>query len=137
MSGIEVTGLVLGVLPLLVEAVKAYSKVSEGMHTFRHWSREVRSISRQLKVQNGLFRNECCLLLRLVKDEKVTDETLDDELNQHWLSEDFDNKVNPIVDPNIELCRSIVEETKNIVDDMREDMRKFDTLQEQKQKVRA
>ena len=79
MSGIEIAGLVFGVLPILVESVKAYSTVTDGLHTFRHYSREVKSVALQLKVHNGIFLNHCRLLLRLVEDEKDIELMLDDK----------------------------------------------------------
>ena len=118
--------------------MKAYSTVSHGLHTFRHWSRgsEVRSLG-QLKVHNGIFLNECRLLLRLVEDEQTADEMLEDEVNQRWLSKDLNDKFNSALEQNVDLCRSIIEETRNIVDDMEEQLKQFDTLKKQKQKVRA
>ena len=137
MSGIEVAGLVFGVLPVLVEAVKAYSTVSDGLHTFRHWSREVKSISLQLKVHNGIFLNECRLLLRLVENEKAAEDMLEDAADRRWTSKELNDKLNSVLKDNFELCRNIIEETKDIACDMREELKRFDTLEEQKHKVRV
>ena len=137
MSGVEVAGLVFGVLPILIEAIKAYGSVSDGLRTFRHWSREVKSISVQLKVQNGIFLNECRLLLRHIEDDKAADAMLDDEADQRWTSKELNDRLNTVLKNNLELCCSIIEETKEIVDEMRKEMSKFDVLQQRKQKVRA
>ncbi|KAF1851953.1 uncharacterized protein K460DRAFT_373841 [Cucurbitaria berberidis CBS 394.84] len=134
MSGLEVAGLVFGVLPILIEAVKVYSTVSDGLHTFRHWSREVKSISLQLKVHNGIFLNECRLLLRLVEDEKGAEDMLEDKADRRWTSKELNDRLNSVLSDNFELCRIIIEETKNVVCDMTEEMKKFGTLQEQKHK---
>ncbi|CAO2651031.1 Nn.00g093280.m01.CDS01 [Neocucurbitaria sp. VM-36] len=134
MSGVEVAGLVFGVLPILIEAIKAYSAVSDGLHTFRHWSREVKSISLQLKVQNGIFLNECRLLLRLAEDEKVAENMLYDATDRRWTSKELNDRLNTMLNDNFELCRSIIEETKDVTEDMKEEMKKFDALEEQKYK---
>lgn len=137
MSGLEVAGLVFGVLPILIEAVKAYSTVSDSLHTFRHWSREVKSISLQLKVQNGIFLNECRLLLRLVEDEKAAENMLEDATDRRWTSKELNDKMNIVLNDNFELCCSIIEVTKDVACDMMEEMKRFDALEEQKHKVCA
>jgi hypothetical protein len=136
MSGIEVAGLVFGVLPILFEAVRAYSAVSHGLHTFRHWSREVKSVALKLKVHNGIFLNECRLLLRLVEEEQVTEDMLEDRADWRWKSKELNEKLNAVLKDSLELCCSIIEETKDTVASMEEEMKKFNVLQEQKQKVR-
>jgi hypothetical protein len=139
MSGVEVAGLVFGVLPILFEAVRAYSTVSHGLHTFRHWSSEVKSIALRLKVQNGIFLNECRLLLRLVEDEQVMEDmlTMEEGASGRWTSKELNEKMNAALKDNVELCRSIIEEMKDTVETMEEEMKKFNVLQEHKQKVRA
>jgi hypothetical protein len=137
MSGVEVAGLVFGVLPILFEAVRAYSTVSNGLHTFRHWSKEVKSIALRLKVHNGIFLNECRLLLRLVEDEQVTEDMLEDRTDWRWTSKELNDKLKAVLKDSLELCCSIIEEIKDTVESMAEEMKKFDVLHEQKQKVCA
>lgn len=45
----EVAGTVLGVLPLIVEALKAYREACEKFKTCRHYSSEVRTVKRYLE----------------------------------------------------------------------------------------
>ncbi|KAF2865320.1 hypothetical protein BDV95DRAFT_632374 [Massariosphaeria phaeospora] len=134
MSGLEVPSLVFGVLPLVIEAVKAYSTVSASFHTFRHYSKEVKTIHRQLKVHHGIFLNECRLLLRLVEDEKGVEEMLDDTNDQRWTSKKLNDKLNGFLKESFELCLSIIEASKETVDEMDEEMSKFDVLTAQKDK---
>jgi hypothetical protein len=70
MSGVEVVGLVFGVLPILIETIKAYATVADGLHTFRHYSKETKNIALKLTVQHGIFLNHCRLLLQLVETER-------------------------------------------------------------------
>jgi hypothetical protein len=76
MSGIEVAGLAISVLPLLVELVKLYSAILRRAHTFRHYSKAIKSLSTQLDTQNGLFMNDIRLLLLFVEDEDVVESML-------------------------------------------------------------
>lgn len=137
MSGIEVAGLVFGVLPILIEAMKAYGTVSDALHTFRHYSKEVRSVSLQLKVHNGIFLNHCRLLLRLVEDEKAVESMLDDRSDLRWTSKELNDRFNGILKNNFELARSVIEGTKTVIDDLKEETNSFDVLKASKQKVCA
>jgi transposase len=137
MSGIEVAGLVFGILPILVEVVKSYSTVADGLHTFRHYSREVKSISLKVNVQNGIFLNHCRLLLRLVEDEKVVEDMLEDGSDRRWTSKELNDKLNDVLRDSFELCCSIVEETKEVIDEIDEEMTTFNELKARKKMVCA
>jgi hypothetical protein len=137
MSGVEVAGLVCGVLPIFIETLKAYSFVSRSLHTFRHYSKAVKSVRVQFYVHQGIFFNECRLLLRLVEDEQGTKDMLDDENDSRWCSKEFNDKMNSILKDNFELCKRILEATKEIADEMKEELRKFDILVERKDNVCA
>ena len=135
MSGIEIAGLAFGVLPILIEAVKAYSTISKKVHTLRHYSKEVKSISEQLKVHNGIFLNEVRLLMRSIEAEEEVESMLEDAADQRWSSEVLNNKLRTILRDSFEVCRSIIEETKETIEAMRAEMATFDILLDQKTKV--
>lgn len=137
MSGFEVVSVVFGVLPVLIEAVKAYSSVSESLHTFRHYSKEIKAIRVQFKVHHGIFLNEGRLLLRLVGDERAAKDMLDDAADTRWKSKELNDRFNTALKDNFELCRSIIEASKDIADGLIEELRKFDILVERKAQVRA
>jgi hypothetical protein len=135
MSGIEVAGLVFGVLPLLIETVKAYSTLADGLHRLRHYSKEVKSIALQLNTQHVIFLNHCRLLLRIVENERVVEEMLEDQTDQRWTSKTLNDKMNEVLRASFQLCRDIIDGTKDVVDDMREEMGGFDVLTDGKKPV--
>lgn len=135
MSGIEIAGLAFGVLPILIEVVKSYSTVADGLRTFRHYSREVKAISVQLNVQNGIFLNHCRLLLRLIEDDEAAEDMLEDRSDRRWTSKELNDKLNVVLKDSFDLCRDIVEGTKDVVDEMKVELEKFDDLRAQKRKV--
>lgn len=135
MSGIEIAGLAFGVLPILIELVKSYSTIAGGLHTFRHYSREVKSISLQLNVQNGIFLNHCRLLLRLVEDDKVAEDMLEDKSDRRWASKELNDKLNIVLQNCYDLCCDIFEGIKDVVDEMKVELEKFNDLRAQKRKV--
>jgi hypothetical protein len=137
MSGIEVAGLVFGVLPILIQAVKAYGTVADGLHTFRHYSKEVKTISRQLGVCNGIFLNHCRLLLRLVEDGKAAEDMLEDAADRRWTSKELNDKLNVVLKDSFDICHSIIEGTKDAIDEMQEEMKTFKVLKASKNMVCA
>ncbi|KAH7116725.1 hypothetical protein B0J11DRAFT_442323 [Dendryphion nanum] len=134
MSGFEVASVFLGVLPLLIEAVKSYSSVSASLSTFRHYSREVKTVQRQLKVHHRIFLNECRLLLRLVEDEQGAKDMLDNELDDRWTDKRLNSRFRGVLKENFELCKIIVEACKEILDEIWDELRKFDVLKEKQNK---
>lgn len=66
----EVAGIVLGVLPLIVEAIESYEKIGDLILTYRRYSKEVGKFNTEIAVQRVLFRNECVLLLSQVVDDE-------------------------------------------------------------------
>lgn len=136
MSGIEIPSLVFGVLPVLVEALKSYSIISDKVHTIRHYSKEFKIIALQLRVQNAIFLNETRLLLRSVEDERAVESMLDDTADTRWTSRDMDTKLKTVLHHNLGLCRNIVEEVKDVVNELQEEMGKFDVLLHRRSKVR-
>ena len=135
MSGIEIAGLAIGVLPLLVELVKSYSAMLRRAHTFRHYGKAVKSLSTQLDTQNGLFLNDIRLLLLCVEDEAVVESMLADASDQHWTMDDLGQRLHLVLGNNFIICRNIIEEISEMVLDLREDLEQFDVFWDRKSKV--
>lgn len=135
MSGFEVAGVALALLPILIEVVKSYSTIAKKVHTLRHYSRDVKSISEQLKVHNGIFLNEVRLLLRSVQAEDEVEGMLDDTSDRRWVNEHLDDNLRAVLRESFEVCRGIVEETKDIIKAMEDELAKFDDLLFHKSKV--
>lgn len=62
MAGVEVAGLVLGVLPLIVAAIENYEKIGD-LILSRRCLKEVRIFNTDSGVQRVLSQNQCVLLL--------------------------------------------------------------------------
>jgi hypothetical protein len=135
MSGIEVAGLVFGILPILIEVVKSYETIAKGVRTVRHYSKEVKSISEQLNVHNGIFLNEVRLLLRSIEAEEDVEVMLSDAADRRWISKSLDDKLRSVLRDSFQICCGIIEETKDTIETLRVEMKKFDALIDQKIKV--
>jgi hypothetical protein len=135
MSGLEIAGLAFGILPVLIEVIKSYSTISRKIHTLRHYSKEVRSISEQLKIHNGIFLNEIRLLLRSIEDEKEVESMLNEADDRRWKDRNLNDKIAAVLGESFDLCRGIIGSTKDIIDAMGDDMARFDEIIKQRTKV--
>ena len=66
MSGLEVVGLVLAILPLLVSAAEHYDDCIRPILRYRKLVIEVQIFQRKLEVQKAIFINQCRILLESV-----------------------------------------------------------------------
>lgn len=134
MSGVEVVGLFLGVLPVVIEAVKAYHTTCEKIQIFRHYSREVERILKQFRVRQRMFLNECHLLLQLVVDDDGTKAMLGDFEHSLWRDKDLNNQLNNYLSDSYKSCKDIMEDTQTILEDVGEELRCFDVITSEKLK---
>ena len=136
MSGAEVAGLFFGVLPVVIEAVKAYHTTCEKIRIFQHYSREVERIQKQFRVRQRMFLNECHLLLQLVVDDDVTKAMLGDFEHSLWRDKSLNNQLNNYLSDSYQSCKDIVEDTQTILEDVGEELRCFDAIASEKLKVK-
>jgi len=66
MSGIEVAGLAIGIVPIFVEILKSYSRASDKLRTFNTYHKAVRKIDLDFRLEGKKFRDECDRLLAAV-----------------------------------------------------------------------
>ena len=138
MSGLETVSFLFGVLPVLIEVVKGYARLSDKIYTFRHYSREVKSIQGQFQIKKHAFINECRWLLRLVVDNNQKVEVmLENPSDKGWYSEELNDKMNDRLKGNSKWCESILKGSKITLEDLEADLKKFDILAEQKSKVNS
>jgi hypothetical protein len=63
MSGLEVVGVVLGVIPLVISTLEQYAKVAETVNRVRRAAQEFRIVARKLQAERVIFRNALTNLL--------------------------------------------------------------------------
>ena len=121
MSGIEVAGLVFGVVPVVVETLKSYSFVRNKLHACRHYSQEVEEVVARLTSARTNFNNEVQLLRRCLKCKAQVDDLGDD--------------IDLALEESFKSCITTIERVKRILDKMQAEMAKFDELLEKKAQV--
>lgn len=137
MSGIEVAGLVFGVLPVIAEVIKSYSSIISSLHTFRHYSGELKSVALKFKVQRAIFFNEVRHILGLVQDDKEIERMLEDQTHPRWANKELDDRLSAILRNSLDLCHSIIKDTSDSIEGMKEEMAKFEVLLQMKSQVRV
>ncbi|RYP42054.1 hypothetical protein DL767_000566 [Monosporascus sp. MG133] len=96
----------LGVIPLVGEAVRAYSAAHKKFKSFCRYSSAVRRIRERLEVQKQVFLNEARLFLRLVVDNDFEAQSMlrkaDDAV---WTSSKLENALKDCAAESYSACR--------------------------------
>jgi hypothetical protein len=69
MSGFEVVGVALALMPLVISVAEDYNKVHGRFTRYRKFSAEAKEFQSLLKIQKTIFREECRLLICQVVGE--------------------------------------------------------------------
>lgn len=123
MSGLEIPGLVFGVVPIIFEALKSYSFIKGKLHTCRHYSDEVEEVAARLASSRTNFNNEVQLLRRCLKGKQQIGE--------------IDDDVNGALQESYGSCIKTIDRTQKVLDKMKTEMMKFDELLMKKSQVSA
>ena len=95
MSGFEVAGLALAVLPLLVSAAEHYDDCIRPILRYRKIVKDIQLFQRRLEVQQALFKNQCRIVLEGIVDHDAAVRMLavghDDPL---WRDADLERQLN-------------------------------------------
>lgn len=84
MSGFEVLGVVLGVLPLLVSAAEHYEDICRPFVRYRDFHKGVQRFQSSLSTQRRIYLNSSLLLLRHITDKDTATQILNSsaEMNE-------------------------------------------------------
>jgi hypothetical protein len=109
MSGFEIGGVVLGVLPLLISAVGTYDSVYRPFITrYKDYEPALRSFQQGLLTERGIFRNECMLLLKSSIDSESVQGMLEDLKHDGWADSNIELKVSQYLGDSKEECKAAV-----------------------------
>jgi hypothetical protein len=126
----EAVGLALAILPLVIEALKAYSHVCNKARVFRQYSREVTNIQVLFDGQKAIFVNECRLIFHFVLgDEIATKEMIEDPSHMFWNDPELDGKFQKSLGQNSQLFKAVLEEIRRTLEEVMRDMLVFDVVE--------
>lgn len=108
MSGVELAGLALAVLPLLVSAIEHYDDILKPLRAYRGFSSKLKRLNDDLTVQRTIFRTECLLLLAPVSTSTTAQAMLSDPRHEAWESVTLERVLNERFGPLASSCQLVV-----------------------------
>ena len=85
MSGAEAAGLLLGIIPLIIEAFDHCERTYDAFATYQKYPREIMKIDTKLGAQRTVFRNNCInLLTKLTGDRKRIQDMISRPSHEMW-----------------------------------------------------
>jgi hypothetical protein len=73
----------------------------------------------------------------LIEDGRGADDMLKDEEDHRWKSKQANDKLNEILRDNFDLCQTIIEASRELLDNLKVELQKFDAIVGGKDKVGA
>ena len=126
--------LTLGITPLVISALSAYTAIYGKFQTYRQYSRAILRLHRQFETQRRLFLNECHFLLRLVvSDEHTIRAMLANPKHTKWTDSSINRRWKKCLEANYDTCLKIVEEIDEGLTELRKELNQFDSIQAQRQ----
>ena len=127
MSGFEAAGVVLAILPLVIEAVKGYQEGLDPLTTLLYpgkYRRELRSIDRRIRIQRDLYE---CSLSRMLSPQ-FTGQEIQDLLSQPngilWQRPEIVRKCRQALCTTHTGCIIVIEDIRKTVEELLETLKK-------------
>ncbi|EMD62973.1 hypothetical protein GGP41_005008 [Bipolaris sorokiniana] len=129
MSGIEVAGLVFGVVPVVVEILKSYSTARRKLTTFSRHVEVASDIQLKFRVAAANFNNDCRMLLQAtMADPSEISEMMEDPTHKNWQEQgkDIEQRLRSLMQQDYELCQDIVTRLRDILRETRDSLSKLE-----------
>lgn len=137
MSGFEVAGLALAILPLIFSAAKRYDSVLSPFLRYKRYAREVKIYSKELGIQRTIFRNECRNLLEEVIDHDSASRMLDLLAQDAWSDRDLDAQLVRQLGESLNAYVAIIELVEERLQDVEVENEEFGAIVHQEQQVES
>jgi hypothetical protein len=115
MSGIEVTGVVLAVMPLFITALENYKDGLDPIKAFMGWEKELPHFVRKLRNQHVHFQQTMRLLLEPVTTEFELAEMLADPSGDYWKDEKMAARLEERLQESFNAYQSIIADIERIM----------------------
>ena len=129
MTGFEVVGAVLGVLPLVISAIENYERITGPISTYRKFSKVLKTFTTELNVQRDIFQNECIWILSRFVDGHELEDMLKDP--SHHLRDvirgdrNLDRTVSTTIGASYRQVLSILQLLKDTLDEIYQQTKDF------------
>ena len=104
MSGLEVAGLALAILPVLASCIEQYNTCLGPFSRYRRFAKEARDYCREIEVQRTIFSNACRNLLEEVVDHDAASGMLNALDQQAWANGQLDERLAQLLGESLKAC---------------------------------
>jgi len=137
MTGLEIPGLVFGVVPVVVEILSSYGTARRRLSTFSRYTEVAHDIQLKFDAAAANFNNECRLLLQaaIARPSDIS-EMMDDPTHKSWQEQgkEMEQRLRDLMQQDYELCKDIVTQLRKILCDTANSLSKLkDSPDEAKQ----
>ncbi|KAF2012580.1 hypothetical protein BU24DRAFT_442997 [Aaosphaeria arxii CBS 175.79] len=116
MSGIEVAGLAIGIVPIVVEIIKSFQTTKDRLKTFTHHAQVVYDVQLRFRVAATNFANDCQLLLKaVVEDASELSEMIVNPKHQGWKAPSLEDNFRRFLERDYELCEAVVVRVRDVL----------------------
>jgi hypothetical protein len=133
MSGIEIAGLIL---PILVEVLKSYTIVRDKVRTIRRCTQVAEDLSADFAVIRITFLNDVRWILRSIENKEQAKNILEDVDDWRPMSRELNNQLNTVLQDSYDACFEIIKRNRLILEEMHDELKRFDVLLIEKTEVR-
>lgn len=135
MSGLEVAGLALAILPIFMSAVQSYNDCSSPFIRYKKFATIAQDYYKGIEVQKIIFRNECRYLLEKFIDHNEASKMLDLPTTDAWENKQLDEQLVQQLGESLEACVTVVESIDRRIREINEDRQRFITIVEREKRV--
>lgn len=135
MSGFEVAGLALAVLPVLMSAAQTYNNCVGPFHRYRKFAKEAHDYCEELEIQRTIFRDLCRNFLEELIDHDTANCMLKKLDQQTWADEKLDEQLVQLLGESLDRCKGVVGLIGNRLQDISGESLNFGSIVDQEKKV--
>lgn len=131
MSGIEVAGLVIGIVPIVVEILRSYGIAKNRLKAFAHHAQVVYDVRLRYRVAATNFSNDCQLLLKaIVEDARELSQMVDDPTHDGWRNPSLEDRLHTFLGRDYQLFEEVVLKIRDVLRATRIEISQFDACVE-------
>ena len=135
MSGLEVAGLALAILPVLMSAAEQYNNCLTPFSRYRKFAKEARNYYEELDIQRTIFRNQCRNLLEEIVDHDAASNMLELLDKTTWANKNLDEQLAFQLGESLDACTAVIRLVEQRLQDIMEEGKCFKSIVEQEKEV--
>jgi hypothetical protein len=137
MDPLTLTGLALGIAPLIISAVENYEYTFQPFVTYRRYSREIDRFTTRLSTQKTIFTNECQLLLLATENQGnsesiLLDRIIKDPNHVSRLDDGLNRKLEKVLGASFDRCIATLCLIQGTLDDISRETKRFEEVTSKK-----